>query len=100
MKWNDLSDPDAVEKALTEFDEVGRKAFLAQYGFGPAGHHFIRRRGRYYDSKAITAVAFGYQFPDIGPLGREDLQSGESTVKRLLNGLGFTLSDAPPTSAS
>ena len=100
MKWDDLTDPDAVEQALAEFDEVGREAFLNRYGFGRAKHQFVRLAGRYYDSKAIAGVAFGYQFPDIGALGHEDLQSGESTVKRLLNGLGFTLSDAPPTSAS
>ena len=76
---------------------MGREAFLDRYGFGRAKHQFVRRAGRYYDSKAIAGVA-GW-FPDIGALGHEDVRSGESTVKNSLTGSDL-LSDAPPTSAS
>ena len=68
MEWSDLSYPGAVERAVAEFDELGREAFLTRYGYGRAKHQFLRREGRYYDSKAIAGVACGYQFPDVTTL--------------------------------
>ena len=34
MNIVELSDPDAVRKAVVEFDELGRVDFLSKYGFG------------------------------------------------------------------
>lgn len=99
MEWQKLSDPDAVRRALEEFDQVGRIEFLERYGYGKALAHFVRRSGRYYDSKAIAGVAFGYQFPEEGPLTNDQFSGGDATVKRRLNELGFSVSDAPPTDA-
>jgi len=68
----DLTSAAAVESALDEFDELGREAFLERYGFGRARRYFVRRDGKYYDSKAIAGAAHGYQYPDDGPLANSE----------------------------
>jgi len=45
--------------------------------------------GKLYDSKAIVGAAYGYAFPDDGPLRAEDFSGGEATVERVLSDLGF-----------
>lgn len=59
MKNGSLT-PDAVMKAIAEFDRLGRKQFLAKYGFKGARDYFLRVGGKNYDSKAIAAVAYKY----------------------------------------
>jgi hypothetical protein len=94
MAFSDLSDASAIERALTEFDELGREAFLQKYGFGRARHYFVQREdGRRYDSKAIVGAAHGLQFPNLGPLSASDFSGDENTVKALLQHLGFTVVD-------
>jgi hypothetical protein len=46
---NSLTDSKAVLSALHEFDTIGRDAFLAKYGFGPAKSYFVEYDGRRYD---------------------------------------------------
>ena len=93
MALADVTDPAAVRAALDEFDRVGREAFLARYGFGPAYRFFVRRDGQEYDSKAVLGAAHGYQFPDRGPLGHGDFSGGTPTVRKLQE-LGFDVIDA------
>ena len=47
------------------------------------------KTGQWCDSKAIVGVAFGYQFPDEGPLKPTDFSGGEATVVPRLQQLGF-----------
>ena len=86
-----LSDVTAkgVERAIDEFDRLGREAFLAKFGFGKAHGFFLVRGSRRYDSKAVVGVAHGYDRSDIGPLRPQDFSGGEATVARLLKSLGF-----------
>lgn len=91
MSLSELTDPEAVRQAVAEFDRVGRVAFLQRYGFGKARDYLLRESGRSYDSKAIVGAAFGYQFPDRGPLKPADFNGGENTVQRKLEDLGFTV---------
>lgn len=87
MPLVDLTDPEAVNKAIAEFDALGRDAFLAKHGFKPARDYFIVVDGKRYDSKAITGVAHQYQ---TGVLMTPDMFSGgECTVATRLNKLGF-----------
>ncbi|MFC8798020.1 HNH endonuclease [Streptomyces griseoincarnatus] len=87
MSLADLTDPEAVNKAIAEFEASGREAFLGKYGFKPARDYFIVIDGKRYDSKAITGVAHLYQ---TGTLMSPDMFSGgESTVANRLNKLGF-----------
>jgi hypothetical protein len=51
MSLSDLSHPQAVLRALAEFDEIGREAFLAKYGFGPARTYFLVHEGRFTTPK-------------------------------------------------
>ena len=65
-----LQSPAAIQAALDEFSRLGRTTFLARYGFGKSRDFLVRdgKTGQLCDSKAIVGAAFGYQFPDEGPL--------------------------------
>jgi 5-methylcytosine-specific restriction protein A len=45
--------------------------------------------GKHYDSKAIVGAAYGFQFPEKGPLRGAQFSGGENTVERKLEQLGF-----------
>lgn len=91
MSLSRLTDPHAVEATLDECDALGRGPFLRKYGFNPArGYHLVQRDTR-YDSKAIAGVAYGYQFPEEGPLKASEFGGGEKTVQKKLTELGFTV---------
>lgn len=96
MDLSGLTNPEAVRQAIAEFDQLGREPFLNKYGYGIARAHFLRLAGKYYDSKAIVGVAYGYQHPDEGVPTRDQFSGGDATVKRRLNALGFAVTDAPP----
>ena len=91
MALDELDDPRAVLAAVDEFDRLGRDEFLGRHGFGPARRYFLEIEGRHYDLKAIAGVAYGHQFPDRGLLAASDFSGGESTVRRKLQQLGFTV---------
>ena len=87
MSVGDLSDPAAVDKALDEFDQIGRDLFLKKYGYGGALQYVVVRNGREYDSKAIVGAAHGYQFGD--PLRNTDFSGGLQSSVQKLESLGF-----------
>lgn len=87
MALTDLTDPEAVRKAIAEFDERGRDAFLDEYGFHPARDYFIVLDGKQYDSKAIAGVAHMYERGALLTAG--DFSGGDSTVATRLEKLGF-----------
>lgn len=89
----DLTDSDAVERALAEFDELGRERFLERYHFGKARYFFLVLDGGFYDSKAIAGAAYGYQCPARGPLRFDDFSGGEQTVAAALQMIGFRVID-------
>ena len=84
-----------VERAIDEYDQLGKEAFLAQFGFGEARGYFLIRGERRYDSEAIVGAAHGYDRPELGPLGSQDFSGGNATVARLLVSLGFNV-ERPP----
>src|SRR5689334_15437100 len=94
MAFTDVNDPDAVREAASEFDRIGRDAFLEKYGFGKARDYFLVIGENRYDSKAIFGAAHGYQFPDLGPLGWKQFSGGALTVERALSDMGFII-DGP-----
>jgi hypothetical protein len=97
----ELTDPNAVRAAMAECDQMGRDAFLSQYGFHRALRYVIEGPdGTQYDSKAIAGVAYGKQFPTRGPLKSTDFSGGEATVKPVLEHLGFAVVDTQETSGS
>ena len=88
----DLTSRAAVERAVVEFDELGRDGFLERYGFGRARDYFLLVGAQKYDSKAIVAAAHGIERPDLGPLRAADFSGGEATVGKKLEDLGFEVS--------
>jgi hypothetical protein len=99
MPLSDLTDPSAISAAMHEFNRVGREKFLQKYGFGPSRMYFLLHDGKYYDSKAIVGAAYGYQFPQNGPLHSDDFSGGDSTVRALLERLGFSVEERGPDEA-
>ncbi len=86
-----LRSPAAVQEALDDFVRRGRAAFLEYYGYGKSRDFLVRdpMSGQQCDSKAIVGVAYGYQFPEEGPLKHSDFSGGEATVVPKLRALGF-----------
>lgn len=91
--FNKLTSPTAVKAAIAECDSMGRDQFLDEYGFKPAREYVLQYRGGHYDTKAIAAVAFGYQY------GRAPLRSDQCTAGKdyghaawALHRLGFLVS--------
>lgn len=90
-KLSRLQSAVAVQAALDEFVSLGRPAFLEKYGFKKSTDYIVKDpvSGSWCDSKAITGVAFGKQYPDEGPLKASDFSGGEATVLPKLKSLGF-----------
>ena len=80
---------EAVLAAVSEFDNLGRDAFLEKYGFGAAKAYFLDINGKLYDSKAIVGVAHGISGDRTWR--PEDFSGGEQTVAKRLRELGFTV---------
>jgi len=93
MATPDVTAEDVVE-ALEEFDRLGRRDFLAKYGFGKSRSYFVRRDGKLYDSKAVVGAAHTRRHGV--PLRAADFSGGEATVKKILEGLGFTVEVREP----
>lgn len=66
---------EAVELAIAECRDLGRKAFREKYGFGGARDYFLVVGDENYDSKAIVGAAYGY-LPGGQPLGPADFSGG------------------------
>jgi hypothetical protein len=98
MSITDLRNRDAVIAALAEFDSLGQTAFLKKYGFGKSREYqlFDPATGKLYDSKAIVGAAYGYAFPEQGPLSAADFSGGEATVQKVLQNLGFEVRQGRP----
>lgn len=90
-----------VLRAVEEFDQDGRSAFLRGYGFKPSRAYFLVVDGRHYDSKAIVGAAHGYLEGQL-PLTASEFSGGRDHAAKLLGALGFevvpkeALTDATP----
>jgi MoxR-like ATPase len=91
MSLADLSSPAAVERAMREFDQIGRDTFLRKYGFGRSRDYELVHHGRRYDVKAIVGAAHGYEFPEKGPLASTEFGSGARSTVPKLESLGFAV---------
>lgn len=79
----------SVLKAIAEFDEVGQAEFLQRRGYAEARNFRLVHEGRFYDSKAIAGVAYGYatgRFVDSS-----EFSGGLATVADCLTRLGFVV---------
>jgi len=62
VSFSGLTSPQAVKAAIDECRQHGRQAFLDLYGFRKANTYSLLFDDGVFDSKAIAAVAFGYQY--------------------------------------
>jgi hypothetical protein len=83
---------ESVLAAITEFDRIGRDAFLVRHGFGPARSYMLEHDGKRYDSKAIVGAAHGLATGQ--PLAAADFSGGAATVQPTLEALGFRVVSA------
>jgi 5-methylcytosine-specific restriction protein B len=67
---------EAIERAIAEYDELGRDAFLSKYGFGRATTYALKVNGKEYDPKAIAGVAYGLDHPNEGTPSNTDFNGG------------------------
>jgi 5-methylcytosine-specific restriction protein A len=84
-----------ILQAVAEYDWLGQDRFLDKYGFGAARSYRLVVDGKTYDSKAIVGAAHGF-LTGQRPLAAADFSGGAPTVGRLLNGLGFQVTQAVP----
>ncbi|NEE57388.1 HNH endonuclease, partial [Streptomyces sp. SID8455] len=78
---------ESVLKAIAEYDELGRDAFLTQYGFGEARSYVVVHDGREYDSKAIAGVA--HRWDQGRPLRPDEFSGGKEHAAAWLRRAGF-----------
>ena len=89
VTYSDLTDRDAVERAIAEFDQLGRDAFLHKYGFGEARDFFLVTEEGRYDTKPIFAAAYEYQHGV--PVSSKDIHGGPRAAAGRLAELGYTV---------
>lgn len=87
--YRDLSDRQAVLKAIAECDRLGRTKFLEKYGYGKALMFMLIYNGKQYDSKAIVGAAYEHQFGK--PMRNTDFSGGQASVVPKLSSLGFNV---------
>ncbi|MGW4059055.1 YDG/SRA domain-containing protein [Amycolatopsis sp. NPDC004747] len=80
-----------VLKAIAEFDDLGRDAFLDKYGFGQSRRYVVLHAGQQYDSKALIGAAHGYATGQA--LAAKEFNGGLQTVVARLTALGFDFRD-------
>lgn len=99
MALEDLTDPNAVIRAMHMHDDMGSEKFLAKYGFGPAHKYWLVHEGRRYASKAIVGVAHLNQTGTL--LVSSEFTGGINGAVRILKRLGFevTADEADATEA-
>jgi 5-methylcytosine-specific restriction enzyme A len=83
-----LTSKKAVLKAIAECEKLGADNFLKKYGFRHARQYVLLHEGIAYDSKAIAAVAYGYQF-NCPPLTWGQLTGGKKGVVPALQRMDF-----------
>jgi putative restriction endonuclease len=95
---SEITQASAVARAVEEFRVLGRDAFLAKHGQHPSAGYFAEVDGLHVDSKPLLSVAYGYQYPDRGPLAVRDFSGGEET-RRALRRFGYELVRVPDRAA-
>src|SRR3954454_6799038 len=80
MAFEDITDPEAVRRAIEEFEALGQARFLKRYNFGASRGWMLRDGDREYDAQAILGAAHSYQHPALGPLPYDQFHGGVPRV--------------------
>lgn len=78
---------------MAEFREIGHDKFVRRYGFGRRRVYSVFDGAFLYDAKALLGAAFGYQYPERGPLPHTEFSGGEAGANKVLRDLGFEVVD-------
>jgi hypothetical protein len=89
IRLSELTDRQAVEDAIAEFDRLGRDGFLYRHGFGEAREYYLVTEDGRYDSKAIFAAAWRNQHDEV--LTPADFSGGAQGAAGRLAELGYTI---------
>lgn len=89
VSYEDLTDRNAVNSALDEFDRLGRWTFLEKYGYGEAKEYFLVTDTGRYDSKAIFAAA--YEIQHGMSVSSSEISGGKTGAARRLQELGYVV---------
>lgn len=93
VSYSDLTDRASVNWAVSEFDRLGRDAFLKRFGFGVAREYFLVVNGSFYDSKAIFAAAYERQHGVS--VSSKEISGGKGGAAGRLIELGFEVQGNP-----
>jgi 5-methylcytosine-specific restriction enzyme A len=89
MPKKKLTDPQAVYRAIADYDELGEEAFFDRYSFKKARYLRLVVNGRKYASKAIYGAALYHQYGEH--FTSEDFSGGMKQVVEPLQRLGFEI---------
>lgn len=82
-------DREAIMKAISELDRIGRSAFMERYGFADRNLTYeAEHAGKCYPSKAIFGAAFGFM---PGGKARNSAQCNGTEAREHLKKLGFKI---------
>ncbi|MFE7128082.1 hypothetical protein [Streptomyces sp. NPDC057617] len=84
----------SVLKAIAEYDELGREAFLSKYGYSKARTYVLVHEGREYDTKAIAGVA--HKWDQERALKPAEFSGGKAHAVTWLERLGFQVQGGVP----
>jgi hypothetical protein len=88
ISWDRVTAAD-VERALTEYDQLGAQRFFAEHGFAPATTYKLIWQGRDYPPKAILGTA--YELATGERLASADFEGGKAGAVTVLGRLGFSI---------
>ncbi len=86
-----------VLRAIAEYDDRGRDAFIGVYGLEPSALESLVHEGRSYDAAAVVGVAHRYATGRVAM--SDELGKQAAGVSALLRKHGFEVKDAPGRSA-
>lgn len=87
-----------ILKALAEYDDRGKDAFLGVYGFQASPGGTLVHEDKAYDAKAVLGVAHRYATGRVAMA--EELEGGKVDPVAILRKHGFEVAGAPKASAA
>src|SRR5262245_54076356 len=90
IAWDEVTHDD-VERALHEYDDLGRERFFSEHGFAPTTTYELVWEDHRYPPKAILGTA--YELATGERLASQDFEGGKSGAVKVLGKLGFTVQE-------
>ena len=90
VRWDDVTRTEVL-RAIQEYDRLGPEQFFSAHGFGPTTTYDLVWEKRRYPPKAILGTA--YEFATGQRLAPGDFEGGKSGAVRVLESIGFTVSE-------